>query len=180
VPVPRPLQAFDPAQVIPADPVTQAVGSFLLTVVVGGYVVYSRGGRLDTAARASMSAPLRSVVYGLLAFALSGFLLGYALTQLGQLGVPAGALVVAGVAGLGLFVAVFGGVGFAVVGVWATGTLGLRDPFLGLVGVGAVGAVVWVALPAVAAAAVWIAIGAVGIGGPTRLWFHSDPARADR
>jgi hypothetical protein len=174
-PPPQPLATPAPRELLATDPATRGTVSFLVTLAAGGAVVYARGDRLRRAVAASEAAPLRSTVYGLLAFAIGSVLLLYGGSQLGRLvaGVGAGALATAAVlAVLATFVATFGGAGFAVVGLWATGVVGSRDPFVGLVGVGAAGAVAWAVLPVAAAAAVWLLVSAAGVGGATRLWFH--------
>jgi len=167
-----PLQAFDPAIVTEAPGVARAGAAFVLTVLFGGAVIYRYGGKLDDAVTASMSRPLVSTIYGFMAFGIVLFLLGYAFNQVAKLGLDATVLWVIISVVVGATIFSLGGMGFVVVGAWAAETLGTTDPWLGLVGVGAVSAVVWLLLPFVVGALVWVIIAAVGIGGPARHWVH--------
>lgn len=169
-----PLQEVAPSTVTGASPAALAAGAFLLTVLSGGVVVYRYGGRIDEAADASMAKPLRSVLYGLGAYAITVFLAGYAVVQLSAFGVASTLIVVISVLALVTALLSFGGLGFVVVGVWLSGAVGARDPLTGLVGVGALSAAAWFALPFVAGLLVWLGIAAVGIGGPVRLWVHAE------
>jgi hypothetical protein len=169
-----PVQAFDAAAVVEAPASVRAAVVFVLTVAFGGAVIYRYGGRLDAAVEASMRSPIRSVVYGLIAYGLVGFFLAYGYTQLLRVGVGTTAITVVAVAVLGSFLFGLGGLGFAVVGLWFTRALGARDPWIGLVGVGFVGALALFALPFAAGVLVWLGIAAVGVGGPTRTWMHAE------
>lgn len=167
-----PLQTLDPSVLAESSGEVRAVVVLVLTVLFGGAVIYRYGGRLDAAVDASMESPLVSVVYGAMAYALVVFVVSYAYSQLAQLGV---AVPVLGLLGAGVLVVLLlslGGLGFVVVGAWATDAVGSRDPWLGLVGVGVVGALAWLVLPFVGALLVWLGIAAIGIGGPVRRWIH--------
>lgn len=167
-----PLQAFDPSLVLDAPMLVRAAVSFICTVLFGGLVIYRYGGRLDDAVAASMSSPVVSVVYGIMAFGFVIFLLGYVFSQVSQLGINSTFLGAAVGALVAVAVLSLGGFGFVVVGAWATETFGSADPWVGLVGVGAISAVAWLFLPFLLAALVWIGIAAVGLGGPARHWVH--------
>ncbi|QIO24659.1 hypothetical protein [Haloarcula sp. JP-L23] len=174
------LQAFDPTTVTDASPTFRAAASFFLTVLFGGAVIYRDGGRIEAAVESSRRRPLVAALYGLMAFGVVTFFVAYALSQLANLGVGATAVGVIGVVVLGIALLTLGGLGFAVVGVWVTEVFGGRDPWIGLVGVGAVSAIAWLVLPVVVSLVVWLAIAAVGIGGPAREWVHgsAQPAQS--
>jgi hypothetical protein len=155
-----PAQSLDPALFVDAAGPTRAAVSFALTVVVAGWLVYAYGGRLDRAARTSLSRPLSSVLYGFVAFVLVGFVVAYGSTVLSTVGVDATVIGVLGAVTVVGVVLALSGLGFAVVGVWIAGALGLRDPLLGAV--------------------VWSAVVVVGIGGPTRAWVHRDAVAVQR
>lgn len=176
---PLPVAVFDPSALLEAPASVRAAVGFLLTVVFGGAVIYRYGGRLDAAVDASTKNPLVSVVYGLIAYGLVGFFVAYGYTQLARLGVGTTALTVLAVVVLGLFLLSLGGLGFVVVGVWFTETFGFRDVWIGLVGVGLVAAVALFVLPVALGLLVWLAIAAVGVGGPTRRWIHAGGVDAE-
>jgi hypothetical protein len=167
------LQALGPSAVLDAPASVRAVVAFLLTLLFGGGVLYRYGGRIDEAVDASRGRPVVSVLYGLVAYALVSFVVVYAYSQLVRLGVGTTVLaVLAAVVLVGFFLSL-GGLGFVVVAVWATETFGFRDPWVGLLGVGLVAAVALFVLPAEFGLLVWLAIAAVGVGGPTRRWIHA-------
>ncbi|MBX0324457.1 hypothetical protein EGH21_15615 [Halomicroarcula sp. F13] len=174
-----PIQAFDPSMVTEASPAVRAAASFLLTILFGGAVIYRGGGRLDGAVEASSERPLAAVVYGLMAFGIVTFFVVYAFSQLANLGIGTTVLTALGAVVFAVAFLSLGGLGFAVVGVWVTESFGGRDPWAGLVGVGAVSAVAWLVLPAVVSVAVWLAIAAIGLGGPARRWVHGSGPPAD-
>jgi hypothetical protein len=172
------VQSLDPSSLLDLSPTALAALAFLATVVFGGGVVYAAGGRVDRAVESSMTNPFVSVLYGVVAFGLVVFLVGYAYSQLARLGVGRNVFATLTVLLIGVLVLVLSGVGFAVVGVWLSDVAGTRDPWLGLVVVGGVGAVAFLLLPLAVAAVVWFAIAGVGVGGPTREWIHADEAEA--
>lgn len=169
-------QVLDPSVLIDGPASVRAVVVFFLTVLFGGAVIYRYGSRLDAAVDASTANPLLSVVYGLIAYGLVVFFTVYAYTQVARLGVAPTALTLVASVVLGTLLFALGGLGFVVVGAWVTETLGVRDPWLGLLGVGLVGAVALLVLPTVLGLLVWVAIAAAGVGGPTRKWMHADAA----
>jgi hypothetical protein len=127
-----------------------------------------------------MESPLRSALYGIMTYGGVFALIGYAYSQLVRLDIGATTLFVVAVTVFGVVVLSLSGLGFVVVGAWVTDLVGARDPWLGLVGVGTVGALVWFLLPVVAGVLVWFGVTAVGIGGPARLWFHADTVKVKR
>lgn len=171
-------QVLDPSALFGAPASVRAAAVFLLTVLFGGAVIYRYGNRLDDAVDASMANPLLSVVYGLIAYGLVVFFTVYAYSQVSRLGVATTALTVLAAVVLGALLFTLGGLGFVVVGAWFTDALGMRDPWVGLVGVGLFGAVALFVLPTALGLLVWVAIAAVGVGGPTRRWMHADAAGA--
>lgn len=157
--------------VVTAGPTLAAV-SFLLTVAFGGAILRWSGGWTDDAVDASMERPVSSLCYGLVAYVIAVFIIGYAASQLARLGVDTVALTVVAGGVVAVTLLSFGGIGFVVVGAWATELVGERDPWSGLVGVAAVSAVAWAVLPAGIALLLWLGIAAVGLGGPTRRWIR--------
>jgi hypothetical protein len=112
-----------------------------------------------------------------MAYGLVAFFGAYAFSQLSRVGV--GATAVATVSGLVLMgiLLSLGGVGYAVLGAWLADAAGFRDPFLGVVAAGLVGAVAVLALPALPGAIAWFVVAAVGLGGPVKRWVHKDNAK---
>lgn len=175
----RLLQSFDPSVVVAAPGSVRAVAAFLSVVLFGGFAVYRWGGRLDELVDESMGAPLRSVGYGFALFAVIVLLVGYVVSTLARLLVGTG-LVPLLALGFGLLVLAVSGIGFAVVGAWLADAAGFRDPWIGLVAVGAVGAAAWFLLPLALGGLVWLTIAAVGVGGAARRWVHADAATPRR
>jgi hypothetical protein len=171
--------ALDPSVVADTSAPIRAAVSFLSTVLFGGLVIYQYGGRLGPAVTASTDSPLLSALYGVIAYGGGVFLFGYAFSQLFQVGVDTRLLVLVIGPLFALFVLVLGGAGFVVVGAWLTSVLGTRSLWTGLVALGGLTAVGWLLLPALLAFVVWLAVAAVGIGGPVRRWLHADAARVE-
>jgi hypothetical protein len=173
------LQAFDPTVVVDAPAPVRAAVAVVLTVAVGGGVIYRYGGRIDLAVDASMARPLLSVVYGLIAFGLVTFFIVYAYSQVVRVGV--GTTIVTLVAGVVLGGVLLGlaSLGFVVVGAWLAASLGMGDVWAGLVGMALVGGLVLLVLPPGVGLLVWLVIAAVGVGGPARRWVHADAGDVD-
>lgn len=174
--VPRSLQTFtfDPSVLIESPGPERAAVLFVLSVLFGGFVLYRYGGRMDDAVDASRSKPLKSLLYGFVGFVIGVVIAVFAATQM--IGFSGGNAVVSilAVAIIGVVASTLSGAGFAVVGAWLSGNLGVGDQWTGLVTVSAGVALPWAVLPIVAAAPLWIATAAAGIGGTTRLWIHQD------
>lgn len=175
-----PLQAVDPATLLDAPASVRAAVVFLLTVLFGGGVIYRYGSRLNWAVDASAENPLSSTLYGIMAFGVVTFMSGYGLSQFLRIGFATTAMFFVTIAIFAVIILSLSGLGFVIVGCWLTQLVGARDPWLGLVGVGAAGAVVWLLLPVVVGGAVWFIITAVGIGGPARLWLHDDYVKPEQ
>lgn len=167
------LQALDPAVAAGAPGAVRAAVSFLLTILLGGFVIYRYGDRVDAAVDASMSNPVASTVYGLGAFVFVVFVVAFGLSELSRAGVGLRLVSTVVLVAFAAMVLLLGAVGFGVVGVWLAGVLGARDPLVGLAAVAGASAVAWLVLPFVLGALVWLAIAAVGVGGPTRQWVHA-------
>lgn len=161
----------NPAAVLDASPAARAAASFVLVTAFGAAALYWREDLVDRAIESSMERPLISVVYGTMAYILVTFLSGYAFSQVAQLGVGGEVLPLLGVAVGGSAILSLAGLGYVVVGGRLTEVRGQRSPWLGLA-VGAAISGVALALPGPLGIAVWIAIAAVGIGGPTRNYIH--------
>lgn len=171
-----PLQTLEPISQLGSSAATRAMVAFLTSTVVGGFVLYQYGNRIDTAVEASTSNPPVSVIYGVMAYGLIAFFGAYGFSQLSRIGI--GAATVATISGLVLLgiLLSLGGVGYAILGSWLADAAGFGDPFLGVVAAGLVGAVAVLALSTLAGAVVWFLIAAVGLGGPVRNWVHRDNA----
>ncbi|MFB6092722.1 MAG: hypothetical protein ABEK02_06905 [Haloquadratum sp.] len=164
--------------VVEAPAPLRAVVVFLGSTVFGGLVLYRYGDRTAAAVDTSTTNPVVSVVYGFVAFGLVVFFLGYAASQLARVGLGGRGYSVLLWVVLGVALFALAGLGFAVVGQWATETAGFADPWPGLVATGLLGAVAVLVFPFALGALVWFGIAAVGIGGPVKRWIHAD--RADQ
>lgn len=172
------IQAVDPAALLDVPGSVRAAVVFFLTVLFGGGVIYWYGGRLDGAVDATVESPLSSTLYGTMAYGVVFFLVGYGYSQFLRIGFATTLTFFVALAIFASIVLSLSGLGFVIVGCWLTQLVGARDPWLGLVGVGAAGAVVWLLLPVIAGVVVWFIITAVGIGGPARRWMHDDYVEA--
>ncbi|WP_327053924.1 hypothetical protein [Halomicrococcus gelatinilyticus] len=159
-----------PSVVVDAPGRVRAAASFLLVVAFGGVLLYQYDSVVDRSVEAFLERPLAAAVYGVLAYALVGFLGTYAYSQMARIGVDV-ATVSAVVGGVVLALA---GFGFVVVGTTVTDVFGARRPWTGLVVGGALSAAGWLLLPLLAAVVAWTVLAAVGIGGPARKWVHAD------
>lgn len=167
-------QLFDPAVLTELSGIARAGGSFGLVLLFGALVLLRRGRFVDGAVDASMGRPHLSLVYGSMAYGFVVFMGGLGISQLGQIGVTEPLVLLALTAVLSVVVLFLSGLGYAVVGTWLTGLYGPRQRWNGLVFGAALSTVGWLLLPLLPGALVWIAIGAVGIGGPVRLWVHDE------
>ena len=163
----------DPSVVVDT-PWLRAVGSFLLVLPFGGFVLLRYGSLLDRSVDASMSSPFVSTVYGVIAHLAIIFAAGVFSTQLANAGVGQEALTIGSTAVLGAVLLGLAGFGFAVVGTWLTGLRGERRPWQGLVVAAAVGAVGWLVPVLLVGVVMWVLVVSVGIGGLTRRWVHSE------
>lgn len=175
-------QPVDPAAIAAASGTVRAAASFALVLLFGAVLLHRYGGFVDRSVDASMDRPYVAVLYGVMAFGLVAFVGGYAVSQLARVGVG-GTVVLVGAGAAGLVALVLGALGFLVVGTLITDVRGGRRPWQGLVLGAALSAVGWLLLPLVGGVLAWLLLAAFGIGGPTRLWFHTprrlDPAADD-
>ena len=169
-------QPLGPSTLVDAGPLTRAIASFVLVVLFGAAVLFRRAEFVDGAVDDTLERPLVGVVYGLLAYVLVLFAALYVadvITRLGFAGTPFGYVALAIlVGGVGLLA----GVGSLVLGTVLTDLVAVRQPLQGLVLGAGLAAVGWLALPDLAAAAIWVLIPAIGLGGPMRKWVHRDRA----
>lgn len=172
-----PLQAFDSVSQLGSSAPTRAMIAFLASTLVGGFVLYQYGDRVDVAVKASTANPPVSVIYGVMAYGLVAFFGAYGFSQFARIGI--GATTVAAISGIVLLLILLGlgGIGYAILGSWFADAAGFRDPFLGLVAVGFVGAVAVLVLPTLPGTVVWFVIASVGLGGPVKNWVHKDNAK---
>lgn len=175
---PSVLQGFNPSVIVDSPGPVRAVVVFLLTLVFAGAVMYRYGSRMENAVDASMSNPLVSLAYGLMAYGVIVFFTAYLSSQLASVGVSGRFIVTGAVVVLGVVVFSLSGLGFVVVSTWITRDTGVRDPWYGLVGVVGVSAIAWLLLPFLLALFVWVGIAAVGVGGPARQWLHGSKVKS--
>jgi hypothetical protein len=172
------VQPLDASVLVDAPPVVRAVASFAVVAACGGALLVRRDALVDTAVDDTMGRPSVAVVYGVGAFCFVLFVVFYAnnvLLRLGLVETPLGAVAaVLLVCGLSLL----GGLGYVVVGTLLTDLYGQRRPWRGLVVGGVISTVGWLVLPPPTAAAAWVLVAAVGVGGRTRTWFHGERAVA--
>ena len=170
-------QLSEVGRLLDAPPTVRAGVALVSTLLFGGGTLYWFGGRLNEAVDASAESPALSLLYGVMAYVLVVFLVGYAFSQLSRIGVASPLLSSVLVAVLGLFVLSLVGYGFAVDGAWVAETTGMSDPWVGLVLVAAFTAMVWLVAPFLVGLLVWGAVAAVGLGGPARRWVHASEPR---
>jgi hypothetical protein len=169
VAVPIQFPGVEPTDLLGLDAPTLAAGAFLLVVVVGGAVGYSRPALLDRAANDALDRPIRTPLYGVAATILGWlgavYLLGQAFRLAGNaIGTAATVAVAAGALAVG-------GFGVAAVGTGLAAAAGVRRH--GVVVGATVGALIPLALPAGPALALWTLVAAIGVGGPARRWLYA-------
>lgn len=165
---------LDPAVLLDASGPARAAASFLLVALFGAGLLARREALVHRAVDRTADGSPVAVVYGLMAFALVGFVGGYLLTQVGRVGVGGTTLLWAVIALVGAAVLVLAALGYTVVGTWLTQIEGARRPWPGVV-VGAVlSALPWLVLPPLFAALAWFVLAAVGLGSSTRTWVHGE------
>jgi hypothetical protein len=165
-------QSLDPTAVVDAPPVVRALVSTILVGLCGALVLARRDTLVDRAVDDTMGSPTVAVVYGLGAYVFVLFAAFYANNVVLQLGVadtPLAAVAAVVIVG---GVALLAGLGYVVVGTLLTDLYGTRRPWLGLLVGSGLSAVGWLVLPLLPAFALWVLVGAFGVGGPTRTWFH--------
>jgi hypothetical protein len=170
-------QPLGPSAIVDAPPSVRAVVSFVLVLLFGGALLVRYEGFVDRSVDSSKERLLVSVVYGAIAYGLVGFACAYAYSQLVRLGIGTPVLSSVAVAVAGVVLLTLAGLGFVVVGTLLTELQGPRQPWTGLVVGASISAVAWFALPLAAGVVAWLAVTAVGIGGPTRKWVHAAQTR---
>lgn len=151
----------------------RAVAAFLLVLAIGGILLSVRAEFVDRSIDLSMDRPVASLLYGIIAYVLMGFLGGIAILQTTQLGMGTQLLITVGLVVVALALLVVGSLGYVVLGTGVTELFGERNPWNGLVFGAAIGAVGWIVFPGLVAGAVWLVGAAAGIGGPMRAWMHA-------
>lgn len=167
-------QPVGPTTLAEAPRITLALASVAVVVLVGGGFLGWSSAFVDRAVDDTMAKPAVAIVYGLLAFVLvvfAGFYANDLLSRVGLAGTPLGyvalAILVVGVLAVG-------SLGYLVVGTVLTDLYGDRRPWPGLLVGASISAACWLALPLAAAAPAWVVVAAVGVGGTTRTWVHSE------
>ncbi len=174
VPTVAGAQPIDPIAVADSPPHVKALVSAVLVALVGVGLLGRHGGFVDRAVDDTMDRPAIAVVYGLFAYILVLFFGFYANDLMARAGVadtPVGYLALAIIVG---GVLVLSSLGYLVVGTLLTDLYRGRGARSGLVAGALLSGVSWLVLPVLAGAAVWILVAAVGVGGPTRTWVHSE------
>jgi hypothetical protein len=167
-------QSVDPSMVEDVPVPIRAGIVFALVLVVGAGFLWRYGPFVHRSIDASMDRPFSSFIYGLFAFGMVAFVSLLIVVQGTQFGVAVRELTLLGT-GLGGFLSlVLGSLGYLILGAKLTDFLGPRQPWNGVVFGAAIGAVAWLVLPVVFAAAAWLLGAAVGLGGPMRRWMHAD------
>jgi hypothetical protein len=164
-------------RLLEAPPTVRAGVALVSTLLFGGGTLYWFGGRLGEAVDASAESLPLSLLYGVMAYVLVVFLVGYAFSQLSRIGAASPLLTSLLVAVLAVFVLSLVGYGFAVDGTWVADAAGLSDPWVGLVLVAGFTTMVWLVAPFFVGLLVWGAVAAVGLGGPARRWVHASEPR---
>lgn len=170
-----PAQAVDPAVVFDAPRPVRAVATFGLVLLGGGLLLHRRKPLLDHSRDATLSHPLRAVLYGVATHAVIAFAAVYlasqfALVEVGGVNFGPGGLLLGG----GLVVA-SGSVGFAVVGVSVVDVWGTATDWPG-VALGALLAGSIASLGPLLAGVAWVALVSFGIGGAIRDWLQTSAA----
>ncbi|PSQ02309.1 hypothetical protein BRC92_09230 [Halobacteriales archaeon QS_4_69_31] len=165
---------LDPSVVAGVPPLYRAAGSFVLVALFGVAVLSWSQRFVEGSVEASMARPHVSVVYGLVAYGLVGFLGMLFLVQLSFVGLTGSSLayVVAGLVGVGVLV--LAGLGYAVVGSALVELVAERQPWNGLVLGAVLSGLAVLVLPPLAGLLAWVVLAAVGVGGPVREWMHAE------
>jgi hypothetical protein len=164
---------LDPTVLADAPVALRAAVAFVLILLFGAVVLSLREGVVHRAVDASLERPLLSMGYGVVAQGVLVFLGAYGYGQLLRFG-SIGSVV--GAAGLWVTIAgalALSALGLAVVGAAATEAAGKRQPWPGLAIGAGVGAAAWLVPSIGLALLAWVLVVAAGIGGSTRMWFHS-------
>lgn len=172
-------QAIDPTVVFEVSGPTRAAGSFLAVLAFGGAYIHWFEGSVDRAVDASRERPLKSVVYGLLAHLTVVFATTYAYSQLTRVLPTGSTLGAAGFLVAFLALLLLAALGLTVLGSRIVELRGERRLWPGLVTGATVGSAAWLIPSFLLGALVWIVVVSVGIGGPTRKWFHAEQTTVD-
>jgi hypothetical protein len=148
----------------------RAVISFGVVLLIGGLIANWRPAAVNRAVARTVDDSPVAIVYGLAAFGLAVFFGGYLLTQVTQLGSEV--VTLAGLVVVVTAVVVLASYGYLVVGSYLTEIEGRRRIWHGVVIGATLSAIPWVILSATFGLAVWVLLAAVGLGSPTRHWFH--------
>lgn len=168
------LAAVDATTLGGLSSVDRAAGSFVLVLLFGVGVLYRSQRFVEHSIDSSMARPHISLVYGLIGYGIVVSVGLYGITQLPTVGVVTSMIATAlAVVVVGCILAL-AGLGYTVVGSGLLELTGDRQPWNGLVLGATISAITWLALPALAAAVVWVIVAAVGIGGPVREWIHDE------
>ncbi len=167
-------QLLGPGDIANLEPPVRAAVSVIAIFVAGGALLRFKPDFVEHSIDSWLEQPGIAVLYGLMAYGLVLFVLTYVSTQLIRFGTGTQIVgfAVGGAGGAALLT--LSGLGFTIVGAGITDIQGVRQPGIGLVIGAGISGIVWLALPVLPGLGAWIIVAAIGLGGPTRVWFHSD------
>lgn len=172
-------QPVDPSVATSVPPAVRALASFVLVAVIGAAIRSRYDETADRAVDAIVDRPKIAIVYGLLAFAILGFLGTYAGSVIARAPVGQTAFLTLALVVLSAAFLVLVALGHLVVGTLLTQLSGRLTPFQGLVLGAALSSLGWLFLSLPGALVAWLLVGAFGIGGLTREWVHASRADVD-
>lgn len=168
-----PMQTLGLDRLLGTPAPARAVGAFVLVSAVGGLLRWRYEPFLDRSIEASMSKPVRAIVYGIAAHAVLAFAGVYLASQLAQSGIfGTNGTLVAGILG-GLALLLVGSLGFMVVGSILATLSGSWSPWVGVAAGGTIAGVAGLLGPT-SGGLLWFVVVSMGIGGPARRWLHAD------
>ena len=164
----------DPSAAAQLPATVLATGSFLLVLAFGTIALWRSREFVERGIVTSMRQPHMSLVYGLIAYGLVGFIGFLLLIQLSFAGISDSSFRYVALALIGAGMLSLAGPGYAIVGTRVLDQVGGRQPWNGLALGAVLSATSLLVLPLQLGALVWLLVAALGIGGPVREWMHAD------
>jgi hypothetical protein len=171
---PSVLGQLDPGRATELSRPLRGLVSFVLILVSGAALLRLRRNYVSGSIDLIADSPARSVLYGFAGYVIVGIVALYGATTLAQLSIASGILVRVGVIISTVFVLALTSFGFLVVGTLLTDIFGRRRPAYGLLIGASLSAVTWLLFSPAGSVVSSLAIAAFGIGGPVRVWIHSE------
>lgn len=171
---PSVLGQLDPGRATELSRPLRGLVSFVLILVSGAALLRLRRNYISGSIDLITDSPARSVLYGFAGYVIVGIVALYGATTLAQLSIASGILVRVGVIISTVFVLALTSFGFLVVGTLLTDIFGRRRPASGLLIGASLSAVTWLLFSPAGSVVSSLAIAAFGIGGPVRVWIHSE------